>query len=79
MLEPHVKDIVQRQGKRLNTDLFFEELRPLLQLNETPEIEGRLRKNDQRRKASWDRRLIRERTDFPPAREDFSEWRPSDV
>ena len=39
-----VKGILQRQGARLNVDLIFEELRPLLKLKEEPEIEDRLRK-----------------------------------
>ncbi len=39
-----VKGILQRQIKRLNIDLIFEELRPLVQLKEAPEIEDRLRK-----------------------------------
>lgn len=38
-----VKGILQRQGAALNLDLIFEELRPLLQLKEEPEIEQRLR------------------------------------
>ena len=38
-----LKGILQRQGMRLNVDLIFEELRPLLQLKEEPEIEERLR------------------------------------
>jgi hypothetical protein len=33
-----------RQIKRLNVDLIFKELRPLLELKEAPEIEDRLRK-----------------------------------
>jgi hypothetical protein len=39
-----VKGILQRQAVALNIDLIFKELRPLLQLKEEPEIEGRLRK-----------------------------------
>ena len=39
-----LKGILQRQGTRLNVDLIFEELRPLLQLKGEPEIEERLRK-----------------------------------
>ena len=36
--------VLMRQIKRLNIDLIFKELRPLLELKETPEIEDRLRK-----------------------------------
>jgi hypothetical protein len=39
-----VKGILQRQGATLNIELIFEELRPLLQLKEEPEIEERLQK-----------------------------------
>jgi hypothetical protein len=39
-----IERVLMRQMKRLNVDLIFEELRPLLQLKEEPEIEGRLRK-----------------------------------
>lgn len=36
--------ILQRQGKRLDFPLIFEELRPLLELKEEPENEDKLRK-----------------------------------
>ena len=39
-----VRGILQRQGPRLNVNLIFQELGPLLQLKEAPEIEDRLRK-----------------------------------
>lgn len=39
-----IERILMRQVKQLNVDLIFEELRPLLELKEAPEIEGRLRK-----------------------------------
>jgi hypothetical protein len=47
-----VKGILQRQGAALNVDLIFEELRPLLQLKEEPEIEQRLRKMIEEEQAS---------------------------
>jgi hypothetical protein len=47
-----LKGIVQRQGPQLNIDLVFEELRPLLQLKEEPEIEARLRNMIEQEKAS---------------------------
>ena len=47
-----VKGILQRQGARLDIDLIFEELRPLLQLKEEPEIESRLRKMIEEEQAS---------------------------
>ncbi len=37
-----VERILQRQGKRLDFGLIFEELRPLLALKEEPENEERL-------------------------------------
>ena len=39
-----IERVLMRQMKRLNVDLIFEELRPLLQLKGEPEIEERLRK-----------------------------------
>ncbi len=39
-----IERILQRQGKRLDFKLIFEELRPLLELKEEPENEERLRK-----------------------------------
>jgi hypothetical protein len=39
-----VQRILQRQRVRLNLNLIFEELRPLIALKEAPEIEDRLRK-----------------------------------
>ena len=39
-----IERVLMRQMKRLNIHLVFEELRPLLQLKEEPEIEERLRK-----------------------------------
>ena len=39
-----IERILMRQIKRLNVDLIFKELRPLLELKEAPEIEDRLRK-----------------------------------
>jgi hypothetical protein len=41
---PDIERILMRQIKRLNVDLIFKELRPLLQLKEAPELEDRLRK-----------------------------------
>lgn len=41
---PDIERVLMRQMKRLNVDLIFEELRPLLQLKGEPEIEERLRK-----------------------------------
>jgi hypothetical protein len=41
---PDIERVLMRQIDRLNIDLIFEELRPLLQLKEEPEIEERLRK-----------------------------------
>jgi len=41
---PDIERVLMRQMNRLNVDLIFEELRPLLQLKEEPEIEERLRK-----------------------------------
>lgn len=38
-----IEKILMRQIKRLNVDLIFKELRPLLQLKEAPEIEDQLR------------------------------------
>ncbi|CAN5374782.1 hypothetical protein BH20VER3_BH20VER3_02440 [soil metagenome] len=38
-----VERILQRQNKKLNFDLIFEELRPLLELKEEPENEEQLR------------------------------------
>ena len=39
-----IERILMRQGQKLNTNLIFQEVRPLLQLKESPEIEDRLRK-----------------------------------
>lgn len=39
-----LRGVLRRQGQKLNVGLIFEELRPLLQLKEAPEIEDRLRK-----------------------------------
>jgi len=39
-----LRGVLQRQGQKLNVDLIFKELRPLLELKEAPEIEDRLRK-----------------------------------
>jgi hypothetical protein len=47
-----VQRILQRQRERLNFDLIFEELVPLLQLKEAPEIERRLRKMIEEEKLS---------------------------
>jgi hypothetical protein len=41
---PDIERVLMRQMKRLDVDLIFEELRPLLQLKGEPEIEERLRK-----------------------------------
>jgi len=39
-----LRGVLRRQGQKLNVDLIFKELRPLLELKEAPEIEDRLRK-----------------------------------
>jgi len=39
-----IERVLMRQIKRLDVDLIFKELRPLLELKEAPEIEDRLRK-----------------------------------
>ncbi len=39
-----IRGIVGRQGRRLDRDLVWEELRPLLELKDDPTIEDRLRK-----------------------------------
>ena len=39
-----IEGILMRQGQKLDTDLIFRELRPLIQLKEAPGIEERLRR-----------------------------------
>ena len=47
-----IERILMRQIERLNIHLIFQELRPLLQLKEAPEIEDRLRKMIEEEKLS---------------------------
>lgn len=49
---PDIERVLMRQINRLNIDLIFAELRPLLQLKEEPEIEQRLRKMIEEEQAS---------------------------
>ena len=49
---PDIERVLMRQINRLNIELIFEELRPLLQLKEEPEIETRLREMIEQEQAS---------------------------